>query len=418
MSAMGRGITRRLPASLRESAFRRYWTAATVSYLGDQVTFVALPLVAILALHSSAPQMGVLTALEWLPALLFSLHAGAFVDRRGRRRATMIATDCGRALALVSVPVAYWLDVLTLPWLYVVTFLAGSLSVLFNVSSNSLFVTLVGRERLVQATSLMRGSFSFSWVAGPSLGGVLVQLLSGPVALLVDVGSFLCSAALMGSVAPEEPPGSGEDGDIRGGLRFVAREPTLRVLFISAGLVNFFFTIYFTLLLLFAARVVGLSAAAIGLFIGGGAIGALFGSTVAGRLGRAAGLGPATIAGYTLYMGALVLSPLAVHDHAFAFVMLAAAEFFSGFGLVLGDICSTAIRQALTPDRLRSRVQGAYLVANNGSRPLGALAGGALGSWLGLRETLWVGIAGGLVGTLILLASPLARMRSLPDEAV
>src|SRR5262249_6672537 len=117
MSGMRVGMTRRLPESLRALAFRRFWTAATISYLGDQVTSVALPLVATLALHVGAAQMGILTALEWLPALLFSLHAGAFVDRRGRRRATMIATDCGRALLLASIPVAYWLDALSLPWL-------------------------------------------------------------------------------------------------------------------------------------------------------------------------------------------------------------------------------------------------------------------------------------------------------------
>src|SRR5262249_48117282 len=154
------------------------WTAQTISYLGDQVTTIALPLIAVLALDASAAQMGALAALEWLPALLFSLHAGALVDRRGRRRATMIAADVGRALLLVSVPIAYWAGSLTLAQLFAVAFLTGSLSVFFNVSANALFAALVPRERFVEGTALLRGSFSFSWVAGPSLGGLLVQVFS------------------------------------------------------------------------------------------------------------------------------------------------------------------------------------------------------------------------------------------------
>jgi MFS family permease len=403
---------------LRGLAFRRYWIAQTVSYLGDQVTIVALPLVAVLALDASAAQMGLLAAAGSLPNLLFSLHAGAIVDRRGRRRGTMIVTDLLRAALLASVPVAYWLGALTLAHLYAVAFLAGSLSVFFVVCTNSLFTALLPRDQYVEGTSLMRGSYAFSWVAGPSAGGVLVQVLSGPAALVLDAVSFLGSALLLGSIAPEEPPGEpAARGRIREGLSFVARNPALRAQFAAGAGLNFFYTIYFALLFLFAARELDLSAGTIGLALGAGAVGALLGTAVTTRATRRIGLGRALLLGAFLYPGALLLVPLASGPSWLAFALLVVAEFGSGLGLALDDICATSMRQALTPDRLRSRVQGAYMALNYGVRPLGALAGGALGTWLGLRPTLWLAAAGGVASALLLLPSPIPRMRELPAEA-
>jgi MFS family permease len=403
---------------LARLAFRRYWSAQTVSYLGDQVTIVALPLVAVLALDAGPAEMGLLTAAATLPNLLFSLHAGALADRRGRRRRTMIVTDVLRAALLASVPVAYWLDALTLAHLYAVAFLAGSLAVLFAVCANSLFAALVPRDEYVAGTSLLRGSYSFSWVAGPSVGGVLVQVLSGPAALVLDALSFVGSALLLGSIDPQEPAGTkAEQGHVRAGVRFVARTPALRAQFAAGALLNFFYTIYFALLFLFAARELGLSAGTIGLALGAGAVGALAGSAAAPRVARRIGIGRALTVGAFLYPGALLLVPLADGPASVAVALLVVAELGSGFGLMLDDICSGSIQQALTPDRLRSRVQGAYLALNFGVRPLGALAGGALGTWLGLREALFVAAAGGVASALLLLPSPVPRIRELPAEA-
>jgi MFS family permease len=412
-------VRMQLPAPLRELAFRRFWTAQTVSYLGDQVTVVALPLVAVLALGAGPGEMGLLAAAASAPSLLFSLHVGALVDRRGRRRATMIATDLARALLLASVPLAYWLGALTLAQLYAVAFLTGSLAVAFNLCANSLFAALVRREHYVDGTSLVRGSYSFSWVAGPSAGGLLVQALSGPAALVVDTVSFLGSALLLRSIKAPEPPGEpAAPGAIREGLAFVRRTPALLAGVVAGALLNFFYTIYFTLLLLFAVRELHLSPGTIGLALGAGALGALLGSVAAGRASLRLGLGPAFIAGSLLYPAALVLVPPASGgDRTLAVGLLIAAELASGFGLMVSDVCGSSIRQALTPDRLRSRVHGAYLTLNNGARPLGALAAGVLGGSLGLRPTLWLAIAGGVLSILVLLPSPLPRMRELPAVA-
>ncbi len=198
----------RIPPLLRERVFRRYWSAQSISMLGDQVSGIALPLVGVLTLHASAGQMGVLTALAWAPNLVLALHAGALADRWGRRRRVMMASDIGRALLLASVPVASALGELTLTQLYIVAFAAGSLSVFFQVSDSTLFVCVVDRDRYLDANSLVYGSRAVSFMAGPSLGGILTQAVSAPLALLVDAVSFVGSAGFLSSIAPVEPPRS------------------------------------------------------------------------------------------------------------------------------------------------------------------------------------------------------------------
>jgi MFS family permease len=174
--------SRLVPALLRDRVFRRYWGASTISMLGDQISGIALPLAAVIALRVGAAQMGYLTALEWLPSLLFGLPAGAWVDWRGRRRATMIGADLGRTALFASIPACYALQVLTMPQLYLVTFAAGTLSILFNVLDGTLFVSIVAPEQYVDGQSLIYGSRALSFVGGPSIGGILVQLLSAPFA--------------------------------------------------------------------------------------------------------------------------------------------------------------------------------------------------------------------------------------------
>jgi MFS family permease len=194
------------PRLLREDArFRRFWLGQSVSLLGDQVSLIALPLVAVLVLDASASQMGYLVAAELAPNLLFSLHAGAWADRHRRKRQTMIATDLGRAVLLSSIPLAYAFDALTFPHMLVVAFCVGTLAVLFQVSYSALYVALVVRDRLVEAGSILHGSRALSYVAGPSLGGVLVQLLSAPATLVADACSYVFSALCLRGVAGASP---------------------------------------------------------------------------------------------------------------------------------------------------------------------------------------------------------------------
>ena len=198
-------LANRAPALLRDPAFFRFWSGQTVSLFGDQVTLLALPLTAVLVLHAHAAQMGYLVAAELAPNLLFSLHAGAWVDRRGNRRHVMIGTNLGRAALLTTIPVAYALGLLTLTQLYLVAFLVGTLSVFFFVSYSGFFVAVVPRERYVEGNSLLYGSRAFSFVAGPSVGGLLVQLLRAPFAIVADAASFLVSGFSSGESLSPSP---------------------------------------------------------------------------------------------------------------------------------------------------------------------------------------------------------------------
>ena len=408
---------------LRERGFRNFWLATSVSLLGDQIALLALPLVAVLVLDAGAGQMGLLTAAALLPHLLFSLPAGVWLDRVASRRRVMISSDLARAALVGTIPLAYALDVLTLAQLYAVAFLAGSLAVLFDLSYPTLFVSLATRDRYIEGNSLVHGSRSFSFVAGPSLSGLLVAVFSAPIALLGDAVSFLVSALFLGRVHAEEPPIEHEDepglrARVSTGLRFIGGNAIFRPTLIAVATLNFFNYAFQALFVLYATRTLGVEPGTLGLVLGVAAVGGLLGAVTAGRIGRALGVGRAFLLGCVLFPLPLVLVPLAEGPEWLVIVMLFLAEFGSGFGVMILDINVGSMMFALTPDRLRSRATGAFNFVNWGIRPLGALAGGALGAWLGVRPTLWVATIGALAGALLLLPSPVPGLRELPEEAV
>ncbi|HEU4451308.1 MAG TPA: MFS transporter [Gaiellaceae bacterium] len=407
-----------IPPFLREGGdFRPFWAAQGISLVGDQVALIALPLVAILALDAGAAQMGYLTAAALVPNLLFSLHLGAWIDRRGRRRQAMVAADLGRAALVVSIPLAYALDALTIEQLYAVAFASGTLSVLFYVSYSTLFVSIVPRERYVEANQLLHGSRALANVGGPSLGGGLVQVLSAPAALVADALSFLASAFFLARIDPVEPPTEERaTGHLAAGVRFIWTTAILRASLLALATINFFNFVFFALFVLYATRELDVRPGTLGLVLGAGAVGGVLGSVAVGRIVRRMGIGPALVLGCVVFPAPLVLVPLAAGPHPVVLAMLLAAEFGSGFGVMVLDVTAGSLQQAIVPDRLRARFAGAHMVVNYGVRPLGALAGGWLGSTIGVQETLWIATLGALAGVLFLLPSPLPRLRDLPRE--
>ncbi len=402
----------RVPVLLRERTFRRYWSAQTISMFGDQISSIALPLTAVLALHARAAQMGYLTAAVWLPSLLFAVHAGVWADRLGRRRVLMIAADAGRAVLLVSVPVCYALHQLTLAQLYAVAFGAGALSTLFTVCDGSVSVAIMPDDQYVEGTSLVYGSRAFSFVGGPSLGGLLVQALSAPFAIAADALSFLGSAFFLRRIKPAEAPAAGGGrGALSAGARFILGSPVVRASLISAAVINFFNFVFMALFVLYATRSLHVRPGLLGLVLGAGAVGGVLGSLMTRRLARRIGIGWALVAGAVLFPAPMVLVPLAGGSTVVVLGLLFAAEFGSGFGVMMLDISIGSIFAVVIPAELRSRVNGAFQAVNYGTRPLGALAGGAAGTLIGLRPTLLIAVVGGVSGFLWLLPSPLPRFR-------
>jgi len=410
---------RLVPRVLRENlVFRRVWSGQTISLFGDQISLIAIPLTAVLVLDANAKQMGYLVAAELVPNLFFALHAGAWVDRRGRRRQTMIFTDLARAALLVTIPLAYAFGALTIQQLYIVAFLVGTMTVFFFVSYSSLFVALVERDDYVEANSLLAGSRAFSFVAGPSIGGILVQLLKAPYALLVDSISFLFSAGFLASVDPVEPEiEEAEKGHVVAGVRYIVTSSVMRSSLLATATINLFNFVFHALFILYAVRSLHVRPATLGIVLGAGAIGGLIGSFVTSRLGRRIGIGPTYILGCIVFPVPLVLVPLAGGPYWLILAMLFLAEFGAGLGVMILDISAASIFAALVPHRLRSRVSGAYMVVNMGVRPIGSLIGGFLGTAIGLQTTLWIGVVGAAAGFLWLLPSPIPKMRELPELA-
>jgi MFS family permease len=409
----------RIPRLLRTNAsFRRYFVGQSVSLLGDQVSAIALPLTAVLALHATAGEMGALTTAYLLPNLLFSLHAGVWIDRSGRRRLVMLVTDVVRCLLTATIPVAYALGDLTWGQLYVVAFLLGCGSVFFYVAYGGFFQTIVEREDYVDANTLIHGSRGFSFLAGNSLGGVLVQLLRGPYALAVDAGSYLWSAFFLGRIDAADPPGAPrEPGAVKAGLRWIRRNPIMLAELLGVATLNLFNFVFSTLFLLYVTRYLHVAPATIGVVLGVAAAGTLVSSAYTGRIARRIGVGPAFLIGCFLFPAPLLLVPAARGPHWLVIVFLFAAELLAGVGLMLLDILAGTINAGLVPPQLRSRVAGGFQVVNYGVRPLGTTLGGILGSTIGVHTTIWIGAGGALLGMAFLLPSPIRRLHDVPEVA-
>ena len=401
---------------LREAAFRRYWSAQTVSLVGDQITVLAVPLLAVLAVDAGPAEMGYLTAAALLPNLFFSLPAGAWADRRHDKRRIMITADVSRAILLLAVPAMWWADALTLPLLCAVAFLVGSFSVLFEVAHASLFAALVRRPDYVDANTLLNGSRAASFVAGPSLGGLLVQWLTAPVALLADVLTYLASAAFLTRVpVPDRPTSSTSDRGMLSAVRFVARSAVLRAVLLGATTLNLFNYIFAALFVLYATTSLHVNPGTLGLIIGLGAIGGLVGAAVTGPLSRRIGIGPAVLIGFVLFPAPLILVPWADGPHWMILATLATAEFLCALGVMILDITVGSVQTAATPPSMLAVVAGFKRTVNYGIRPIGALLGGALGATIGVRPSLWIATVGALLGVVWVWFSPVRTLRNLPE---
>jgi MFS family permease len=402
----------------RHGDFLRLWAAQAVSQVGTQVTLLALPLAAILVLDATATEVALLGAVEVLPFLLFTLPAGVWVDRLPRRPILVVA-DVARALALASIPLAYALDALTLPHLYVVAFAIGVLSVFFDVSYLAYLPSLVGRDQLGGANSKLEATRSAAQVAGPGAAGGLVAAITAPVAILVDSISYLLSALFVWRIRRPDriQPSRSQRGqlwpELREGLAYVLGHPYLRPLTLVTGAWNLFASVGFAIILVYAVRTLGLSPGVVGLLITAGSIGSIVGALTAGRVLARFGLGPTMAWPGLAASAAFVFIPLAPRESPEP--LLVAGLLIGSFFGMLFNVTQLTFRQAITPERLQGRMNAVVRLMYWGPQPAGYALGGVLAAAIGLRPTLFVSAAASTLAFLPLVAHPIRKLRVIPE---
>ena len=404
------------PSLARDPDFLKLWIGETISDFGDQITLLAIPLTAVIVLSASPFEMGLLAAAGTLPTALFSLPAGVWVDRLPRRP-ILIAADVGRALVLATIPIAFVLGVLGLPLLYAVAFVAGTLSVFFVVAYQSYLPALVGPTQLVDANGRMNASSSVAQMAGPSLAGVLVQVFTAPMPVVVDALSFVASAVGVVLIRRPEPAPARRQRDMRAeiveGMRALLGHDVLRAIVLAAGITVFCYSAGLAIFLLYHSREVGLEPSVIGILLGVGSVGALVGALFASRVARRIGVGPTFVFATTLLVAGQVTRAAVIAPREAAIASLAAAQFVALVGFAIANVLGPAIRQALTPPALLGRVNASYRFLVWGTGPLGAVFGGTLAQVIGLRAALLVVGCATIIALVLIVRSPLAGLRVL-----
>lgn len=405
----------------RHPDFLKLWSAETVSQFGTQVSNLAIPLVAILILDASAFEVASLGTVLFLPFIIFTLPAGVWVDRT-RRKPILVAGDLGRMALLATIPIAYIADALSLWQLYVVGFLVGVCTVFFDVAYQSYLPSLVEREQIIEGNSKLEVSRSAAQIAGPGFSGLLIQALTAPYAVLVDAASFLGSGLFLlrirkvEAIHREEPAAARTSlwTELKEGLRFVLGNPHLRGQAGCTATSNFFFSVGFSIILVYLVRVLDLSPGVIGVVLSIGSIGSLAAAFTVRRISARFGVGRTAIAASAIEGPAMLLVVLAPVDSPIPWLI--AAQLVIGFAIVAYNVMVVSYRQAICPERLQGRMNSVMRFIVWGTIPLGNLAGGAFATWVGLRETILIGAIGGGLAFLWLLLSPMRYVREIPTE--
>jgi MFS family permease len=399
--------------------FLKLWTGQSISELGSQISGLAIPWVAAVALHVGPIVFSLLEVLGFLPFILLALPAGVWVDRL-RRRPILIVGDSSRAVLLSTIPIAYAFGVLTIWQLLAVQFVVGIFTVFFDVAYQSYLPSLVGRDDLVEGNAKLQLTVSLAQVAGPSMSGGLIAALTAPYAIVVDALSFAISTAFMIPIKrPEILPEREVDApkpamlpELKEGLRWVVGNRYLRAVAACTGTSNLFGSVAFSIFVLYAVRILHLSSVQVGLVFGCGSVGAVVGALVAGRVQRRLQVGPTIVASAVLFCLGGLAYPLA--PKSFPLPVLIVGFFTSQFGAVVYNITQVSFRQAITPERLQGRMNAAMRWIVWGTIPVGTILGGVIGSAVSLHFALWVGAIGSLLPFWIVALSPVRSIRELP----
>ena len=409
----------RLDGLWRHPDFLKLWAGHTVSMAGGLISRFALPLVAILTLDASPGEVALIRMADTLPGVIIGLAAGVWVDRL-RRRPLMIWADVGRAVLLAWIPLAAVFGLLGIWQLFAVVMAAGTLTALFEVANRSYLPTLIPRERLVEANSKLSASGSVVEVAAFGFAGLLVQLLTAPVTILLDAVSFVVSALFLGSIKAKEPPPAPSEhqsmlASMREGLRFVYHDPILRALAGARVTTDLFLYIWVTMLLVFLTRDLELEPLVFGVLFGIGGICSFFGALVAGRVERWLGLGPTLIVTLLIGTVSLLSVPLATGPFVLVVLMVGIQQ-LSDAPAVIFEIHEASLIQSRVPDEILGRVTSCLRVLTWSAVLIGTILGGVLGELVGPRTTMLIGAAGTIPAVFWLIFSPVRTLRGFPTH--
>jgi MFS family permease len=402
---------------LRDHDFRDLFLSTTVAQFGYQITSLALPLAAVIALDVSEFEVGVLSAMTMIAFLLIGLPAGAWIDRMRRRR-VLIVSDIVRALVLFTVPVAWWADALTIWHLYAVALLIGVFTVFFDVAYQSYLPHLVGREKLVEGNAKLETVRSTAQLGGPVLAGQLIEWLTAPIAMAFDAVALGASALFLLRIKRREPKpevahGSKISAEIKDGLKFVAGSRILSSIVACTGSWNFWMGAFMAMIVVFLPRDMGMTPGEIGLFFALFGIGGVAGAFTVGHATRWLGEGRVVWLSVAVTSPWVLLVPAA--EPGWRIWIGALAMAFVGIGGVVYNVTQVSFRQRLTPDNLLGRMNATVRFVVFGAFAVGSILGGVLGQYLGARTTLWIAAAGICVAFLPVFFSPLRNLRTLPD---
>ena len=404
----------------RNPAFLRVFTASTVSTFGSLVTRTALPFAAILVLGAGPLEVAAIRACEIVGGLVVGLVAGAWVDRL-RRRPVMIAADLGQAVVLGSIPIAAIGSWLTMAQLIVVALLASALSTFHDIADNAYLPTVVDRDELVTANSALSASGSVAEVSAFSIGGVLVQLLTAPIAIAIDAISFVVSAIVLGTIhRPEPRPAPPVErtsivAEIVDGLRPIAHSPILRTIVIAGSGTHLLWGSFGAVYLVFATEELGLGPAVIGLIAAVGGISSLVGALLGPRANRRFGVGPCILFGLIGFTVGNALIPLApAGSIAIAVALLMGQQLIGDVSATIEEITEVTLLQTTVPNELLGRVNGTFNFLTHLFLLVGTIGAGLIGEWIGLRQALVFGLLGGVAAVVIVWFSPLRALREMP----
>ncbi|MBB5803453.1 MFS family permease [Saccharothrix ecbatanensis] len=406
---------------LRDRDFVKFWSGETVSLVGAQVSELSLMLVAVVTLQASAFEIGLFNVARFTPYAALSLFVGVWFDRH-RRKPVLVASNLCRAALIAVVPLAAVGGILTMELIYVVALLLGLLTVMFDVGSLSYVPGLVERRHLAEANSKIQISYSIAGIGGPGLAGLLIGVLTAPIALVITTFSYLVSAVTLVSIRkPEPPPAVPAEKtpvltSIGEGLRAVFGNRILRNLATQSATFNLFENVVVTLFAIYAVRELGLNSAQLGLVIGAGAIGALIGAVLTPRVTRRLRLGRTLAVTTLVACTSPFLLLIATGTQPWSLAVLAVGLGLHGATLAMFNVNALTLRQSVTPSGLLGRMNASYRLLLFGTIPLGALLGGVLASAFGLRLGLTIGVVGLALPTIWLLFSPVFALPAIPDS--